>query len=222
VVEAIAPVHARWWESPGLAGEDWLDLKGLLAVPHLEGLVRATWETFLGRLSVPVTEEVEQVGALLVQHLGAVARHLLLTAPRSLVHQDLSGVNLFFPEVHGRRSVAVIGWQAATRGRAAVDLAWLLAGSSTPSSRRAVERDLLADHHRRLVALGVTGYPLDRLWEDYRVALLLPAARLAAAVGSQDGPAGGFWDVVFPRYAQAIADLEVATLLGQGGHGWTG
>ena len=48
------------------------------------------------------------------------------------------------------------------------------------------------------------------------IALLLPAARLAAAVGVLDGPPGGPWDVVFPRYATAVADLGVADLLASG------
>ncbi|SDT34001.1 Phosphotransferase enzyme family protein [Friedmanniella luteola] len=219
VLDAIAAVHVAWWEDPRIAAEDWLELRGPLSVPHLHDLVDATWPTFLARLSVPVTAEIEQAGALLSEHLEAVAGYLLLTPPRTLVHQDLDGPNLFFPEADGDRSVAVIDWQAATRGRPAVDVAWLLAGSCVPEQRRAAERELLRGYHRRLVALGTTGYPFERLWDDYRLALLLPAARLAGAVGVQVGPRGGFWDVVFPRYAQAIADLEVGALLAAGDWG---
>ena len=144
VLDAVAPGHARWWQSRRLDAQEWLELKGLLAVPHLQDMVDATWVTFLGRLSVPVTDAVEQVGALLGEHL-------------------------------------------------------------------------VAGYHRRLVALGDTGYPLERLWDDYRLALLLPAARLVGAVGVQDGPPGGFWDVVFPRYAQAVVDLGLGDLLAAGG-----
>ena len=217
VLDAVARAHARWWQSQRLDAQEWLELKGLLAVPHLQDMVDATWATFLGRLSVPVTAAVEQVGALLSEHLVAVGRHLLLTPPRTLVHQDLDGANLFFPSDEGHRGVVVIDWQAATLGRPTVDLAWLLGGSCAPEVRRSVERELVAGYHRRLVALGVTGYPLGRLWDDYRLALLLPAARLVGAVGVQDGPPGGFWDVVFPRYAQAVVDLGVGDLLAAGG-----
>lgn len=217
VLAAVAPAHARWWGSERLAAQEWLELKGLLAAPHLHDLVDATWGTFLGRLSVPVTEELEQVGPLLSEHVVAVGRHLLLTPPRTLVHQDLDGANLVFPTADGHRSVVVIDWQAATLGRPAVDLAWLLAGSCAPEVRRAVERELVAGYHRQLVVEGVTGYPLEQLWDDYRLALLLPAARLVAAVGVQQGPPGGFWDVLFSRYAQAVADLGVADLLAAGG-----
>jgi hypothetical protein len=43
--------------------------------------------------------------------------------------------------------------------------------------------------------------------------LLLAVARVSTAVGLQPGPPAGFWDVVYPRYALALADLEVGELL---------
>ncbi len=44
----------------------------------------------------------------------------------------------------------------------------------------------------------------------------MAASRLATAVGFHPGLTAtpdGFWNVVFPRYAQALADLGVAELL---------
>jgi hypothetical protein len=50
------------------------------------------------------------------------------------------------------------------------------------------------------------------------MALLLPASRLASAVGFHPGLSptpDGFWNVVFPRYARALTDLGVSQLLEQ-------
>jgi hypothetical protein len=69
-----------------------------------------------------------------------------------------------------------------------------------------------------LTERGVTGYPLDQCRDDYRMALLIPASRLATAVGLHPGltaTPGGFWNVVFPRYARALIDLGVTELLQQ-------
>ena len=65
---------------------------------------------------------------------------------------------------------------------------------------------------------GVTDYPLEQCRDDYAVALLLPASRMATAVGLHPGLTAtpdGFWNVVFPRYARALTDLGVSELLEQ-------
>jgi hypothetical protein len=54
--------------------------------------------------------------------------------------------------------------------------------------------------------------------QDYRTALLVPASRLATAIGFQPGLTAapeGFWNVVFPRFAEAFSDLRVGELLRQ-------
>ena len=64
----------------------------------------------------------------------------------------------------------------------------------------------------------MTDYSLEQCRDDYRMALVLPASRLATGVGLHPGVTptpGGFWNVVFPRYARALADLRVGELLHQ-------
>jgi hypothetical protein len=58
-------------------------------------------------------------------------------------------------------------------------------------------------YHSLLTERGVAGYRLEQCKDDYRMALLLPASRLAAAVAIHPGLTAtpeGFWNVVFPRY----------------------
>ena len=50
------------------------------------------------------------------------------------------------------------------------------------------------------------------------MALLIPASRLATAVGLHRGLTAtpdGFWNVVYTRYARALIDLGVTELLQQ-------
>jgi hypothetical protein len=85
--------------------------------------------------------------------------------------------------------------------------------------RRDNEEQLLRMYHALLVKRGVREYTFDQCWDDYRMAMLLPAARIAVAVGMSPAPPdghGGFWNVVFPRYCQAIQDLKVHELLEAG------
>ena len=69
-----------------------------------------------------------------------------------------------------------------------------------------------------LIQHGITGYSFEQCWDDYRTALVMtagssprPSASIPAAAATPDGD----WNVVFPRYAQALADLGVAELLQQ-------
>jgi hypothetical protein len=63
-----------------------------------------------------------------------------------------------------------------------------------------------------LTERGVADYPLEQCRDDYGMALLLPASRLATAVGIHPGLTAtpdGRWNIVFPRYARALTDLGV-------------
>jgi hypothetical protein len=69
-----------------------------------------------------------------------------------------------------------------------------------------------------LTERGVADYPLEPCRNDYGIALLIPASRLATAVGlhpALTATPDGFWNVAFPRYARALTDLGVSELLEQ-------
>lgn len=139
----------------------------------------------------------------LTYDLAETGAYLLGSSPSTLIHHDFDADNLIFSDVGGRLSVTVIDWQLVTQGHAAVDVGWLVAGQCDPAVRREHERDLVAGYHRLLVRHGVRDYSLEQCWDDYRLTMLMAVARLSTVVGVQPGPRGGFWDVVFPRYARA-------------------
>ncbi len=206
-------MHAAYWLSPLLEEKSWLALTGYLAGQQMQAAFNQGWEPFLGRLTAPPSTEMTEVGELLKHHLQAIGAHLFEAPPRTLIHHDFDGDNLFFPIIAGEQTLTVIDWQLTTGAHPTVDVAWLIAGKCEPSIRRAHEERLVTQYHSLLVKRGVSDYPLGQCWDDYRLAMFLPAARIASAVGMSPGPVGGFWDVVFPRYCQAIHDLDVAELL---------
>jgi aminoglycoside/choline kinase family phosphotransferase len=215
-VTGIAQVHAAWWGSPVLEENTWLRLKGLVSVPQFQTVVDQTWQSFLSKLSISVTSEIVETGELLRHQLHNVMTNMFEGRPRTLIHDDFHADNLFFINPDGLPSVAVVDWQLATVGRGAVDVAWLVGGHFDTQTRRANENGLLQLYHATLVENGVQAYAFEQCWDDYRLALLVPAARVASSVGSHPGlrtAQGGFWDVVFPRYCQAIHDLAVGDLL---------
>ena len=175
------------------------------------------WESFLGKLSIPVTEEVLSVGELCARYLYAVSISMYTQSPRTLIHHDVQGDNMLVAG-DGERSLAFVDWQLATAARPVVDVADFLVPHLDTSERRRHEDRLLGIYHSVLTERGVTDYPLEQCGDDYGMALLMPASSLATAVGLHPGLTAtpdGFWNVVFPRYARALTDLGVSELLQQ-------
>jgi hypothetical protein len=117
VIREVAKLHAAWWGDARLDQIPWLTMKGMMTPDQASLVFTQSWESFMGKLSIPVTEEL-----------------------------------------------------------------------------------------------------LKQCRDDYRMALVMTASRLATGVGLLPGVTatpGGFWNIVFPRYAQALADLGVGELLYQ-------
>ena len=120
--------------------------------------------------------------------------------PRTLIHNDVQGNNLLVAE-DGESSLAVVDWQLTTGARPVSDLARFrrLFPTRPPSPRGSTIADLPLNVERA----GVTDYSLEQCRDDYRMALVLPASRLATGVGMsrRDSYTWWLWNVVFPRYA---------------------
>ena len=208
--ETIARVHARWWESPDLAGHPLLDNDSVMPPGDSTGIFLQHWPAFLDKLSTPITADVLRWGDTIAQQLEGTLRELFQTPPLTLIHHDYQGDNLIF-DVDGIGSLRVIDWQLPVRGRGIVDLAYLLSCSIEPGQRAHTEARLVARYVAELAAHGVGDYTLDQAFRDYQRALFIPPARLVMAVGSSPGMTahpGAFWEVLFHRQLRALTDNQ--------------
>jgi Uncharacterized oxidoreductase dhs-27 len=142
----------------------------------------------------------------------AVSISMSTATPRTLIHNDVQGDNLLVAG-DGEQSLVFVDWQLTTAARPFLDLAGFLVGCLDTAERRRYKDRLLEMYHSALIKRGVVGYSLEQCRDDYRLALVPRASRLAGAVGHHPGLTAtpdGFWNVVFPRYARALADLGVA------------
>jgi hypothetical protein len=217
VIRELAKLHAAWWGDVRLDQIPWLAMRGMLTPDQAWLVFTQNGESFLGKLSVPVTEDLLAAGDVCRRYLRVVSVAMYSGPPRTLIHNDLQGNNLLVAE-DGEPSLAVVDWQLTTAARPGPDLAGFLVGYLDIAERRGHEDRLLQIYHSLLAEHGITGYSFEQCWDDYRMALVLAASRLATAVGflpDLTATPGGFWNVVFPRYARALADLGVAERLRQ-------
>ncbi len=210
-VRAIATFHAGWWSHPHLAEKRWLELRELVSIDHAPAAFQQAWEPFLDKLGPRVTDEVRHAGAWLSAHLGRLCAYLYREPPCTLIHNDYQADNLFFAGADPTLPFAVADWQLTTRGRAVLDVAWLLGGNLDSVDRRDHELCLLHTYHSLLVDNGVAEYTFEQCWDDYRLAMLHPVSRIVTAVGIGVVPneqERGYCDVLIPRYCRAVHDLD--------------
>ncbi|MFM7537522.1 MAG: phosphotransferase [Acidimicrobiales bacterium] len=164
VIDALAGLHAAWWEHPELDTFDWL--------PEVDAPAYAAVVPDIYRTGLPVLRDrwADAVGGAAVALAEALAPRFeeimgrCAIGPRTVIHTDSRLDNLFFgPD----GSVTLIDFQLALRGRGVSDVAYLLGSSMEPELAARHWEMLLRRYHDALLAAGVEGYPFAQCREDY-------------------------------------------------------
>lgn len=209
IVEQLAPIHARYWDSPRFReGADlaWIAPKGTGRGDGGADLVRIA----LGALGDRLPEGFVPLAELYLARSRDILA-LYREGARTLVHGDSHLGNLF---VDGDRTGfldwAMVGYSPGVR-----DVAYVLTNSVPTEVRRANEHALI---RRYCDALGEHGAALafDEAWEQYRLFSVYSwvSATCTAAMGSKWQPEhvglGGT-----ARATVAAVDLDALGLLQQ-------
>jgi len=170
LIDALAWLHARWWQDARLegdlrqalpAGRSWKD-RLALAVETLP-----TFLEFLGdRLPASRRNIFDQVLSS-HQPLDALPGSANLT----LIHGDMHTWNVLFPNAAQSGDLRIFDWNMWDIGRPTDDLAYMMALHWYPERRSRLERSLLERYADRLAVYGVKGYPMKTLMEDYRMSV---------------------------------------------------
>jgi hypothetical protein len=84
-------------------------MRGSLAPDQRLVALIENWESFLGKLSIPVPEEVLSAGELCARYLSAVSISMYTQSPRTLMHHDVQGTTSWSRETAIRRSRSSTG-----------------------------------------------------------------------------------------------------------------
>jgi len=177
VVDALADLHAYWWQpgDPVRAGvsdrwrEDWR-FEAYLA--HRT----ESWRRFRAAEEIPdgYAERIDHLLAALPDYWHrAIAPRLDRREHVTLTHGDTYFAN-FLCRVEGGAPAYLIDWQSPSVDVAGYDLVNLCATFWSREQRRAGDREhrILRRYHEAITARGVGGYGYDDLLRDYRHALL--------------------------------------------------
>ncbi len=185
VVDAIAELHASWWEHPDLAQLDWLPAGD---APAYRAAVPGIYEAGLPVLEADWADRVSAEAVDIARRLAPGFEQILLRnagGPHTLIHTDTRLDNIFFAR-DGSNDVAFIDFQLALRGRGVADLVYLL-GNSVPTeiAREHWER-LLRGWLDRIADLGVEGYGFDDAVKHYRQSALYYLSGAMSLIGTFD------------------------------------
>lgn len=171
VVGKLAKFHARYWDNPSLPKTHrWLNGFGHAAENHMGTL-----------LAVPLMKRgLERAGHLVPAklHRSALAyaadrrrfTRMLTAGVQTLVHHDCHPGNLFWTETEP----GFLDWQLVRMGEGISDLAYFLATSLAPETRRSYESVLLTEYLNALTTLGVHDLSEPLMWQRYRAHLTYP------------------------------------------------
>jgi hypothetical protein len=165
-VDALARVHARWWEAPTLGAG--------VGQPHTAESLRtmvhgiaSQLPAFLAAVGDGLSTDARRILERVFS--SSLQPWLRLTDTRALtvIHGDAHTWNFLFPR-SGDGPTFLIDWQLWHVDVGPRDLAFFMALHWYPRQRRELEEPLLRHYHRRVQAHGVTAYPFSELMLDYR------------------------------------------------------
>jgi aminoglycoside phosphotransferase (APT) family kinase protein len=212
-VRALAGLHAPSWCDP-----KWTNFPGI-AMPKPD----AGMASGMGDVAKMATEiTLEKLGdrmtaddrATLAASMALVTPWLLTEPDRfALLHGDYRLDNMLFDP--DRTQITIVDWQTLGSGLPTRDLAYFTGTSLDPVTRAAVERDLVADYHAGLVALGVADYDGETCWRDYRLGMLQAPMIIVFGVAFATSTERGddMMLVMAERSCRAIRELDTLALI---------
>lgn len=214
-IDALAGLHATWWESDELATLDWLP------VPNAPEYQAAVPDIYRAGLPVLTDEWADRVPAATIELAHRLEpnfeelMHRTAAKPHTFVHADTRLDNLFFAR-DGSGDVAFIDFQLALRGRGVSDLAYLL-GTSAPLEVSGPNWErLLRRWHDRITELGVQGYSWDDALTGYREAALyylVGAMSLIAAFDTGNDRGAAMAEAYVTRLCHHVVDCDAHLVL---------
>jgi hypothetical protein len=170
VVREMARHHAHWWRDERLGTLPFIQSAAEAPYPQYhEQSTKEAWPVLLERFGDSIPDPIRALG----ERWNEIGPPIMVGSddhPATLLHGDLRLDNLFFAA--DGESVYALDWQISFAGGGPTDLAYFTSQSLAVDERRATEADLTRLYHDTLVANGVTDYPFDEFWDDYRRAVL--------------------------------------------------
>ena len=169
-IALLAEFQASWWDSPRLDRLKWMPLKDAEAAAYRE-IYAGAWESLTRKAGDGMPQGLRRLGDRLDVEVPMI-KSRLTNRPRTIIHGDFRLDNCFFHTPGGPRSLVVFDWEFCAQSRGTYDVATFISEAFPPQQRRNEELGLLRTYHSTLASNGVSDYPFEECWYDYRLSML--------------------------------------------------
>ena len=211
----LAKMHARWWEDPTLAQQNWLLSFNSERLRNSYKAYEEAWPKLRDSLEHSLEPEQVRIYDGLNDYLPTVLSELD-KMPVTLCHGDFHVGNLMWDTLGTPETVWAVDWQVSARGPIVNDVSFLL-GMGVPNSDLRLVRDVyLPEYHTALLNAGVAQYEFDQFLSDYRYGLLNQLQHVVTALAVLDLARDDSSDLVrliIGRLANAAADAGCGELI---------
>ena len=166
-VEALARVHAAWWNSPEL-GNSIGKLFDEAALASFIDNLESSVTDFIDRSGVLLTREQLDAYDLMLKNAEQIWGRLMHREGLTVTHGDCHWWNYLYPRDPQTDAVHIFDWHLWHVDLGARDLAFLLALGGFAEPRPDLENGLLRAYRNKLSECGVSDYGWEQLLEDYR------------------------------------------------------
>jgi len=216
IVDALARLHAFWWDNPRLGKQVGklpaeTTTKGDMAA-ELEQWTRKTLSDFADFLGDRLSEERRKIYEHVINSLPSrLSTRFAASNGLTLTHGDVHIGNFLYPQDPNHDTVRILDWKSWSIDIGADDLAHMMAVFWFPERRSHLEQELLRRYYDHLLENGVTDYDWPACWYDYRLSvirhLFYPMWQW-----SKGAPADIWWNHL-ERVMLAFQDLRCVELL---------
>ena len=174
-VDAMAQLHAHWWDDERLASH-----VGSYPDPHVI-------DRYVGSAERGLTPMLDDVGAAIPheahdlirrifgEHRGLLIRRAQETRDLTCIHGDPNPGNILSPLDPGGRAYLIdrqlFPWSLSVWAGVS-DLAYMMVHWWDTAVRRQLEGPLLKRYHEQLEHRGVRDYSFTKVWSDYRLSAM--------------------------------------------------
>ena len=170
-LEHLAKLHAKYWGDRNLDAYPWLRRQNDQAIL---GMLGAKWGPVLHKARNEFGDSISDYTWSVAETWAReweIFRRYRSSDAHTLIHGDTHSNQMIFA-TRAQPRFALLDWQDAGKGWAALDVARLLAMGLNTETRRTHEKDLVLRYLDSLANLGVADREIDRFWFQIRLSNL--------------------------------------------------
>lgn len=211
-ITEVTKLHVPFFNNPVLKETPWLN-RNQDNASSLRPMMKDFYQAFKERYADRIEPEIIAMGERYYGGMDDYAEPV--HEPFSLAHSDYRLDNMLFATAEGGPPITIVDWQTVSCGSPMSDVSYFIGAGLHVEERRKHEEELVRLYHETMLASGVTDFPWEKCWEQYRENSFagFMMAVMASILVERTDRGDEMFITMARRHGQQILDLDAETLL---------